>query len=81
LCTKCDLTSTIQSGLGPFEVLLFLRPKKTLKRQQFPNKEYLKAALVEFFDEKHPDFFKKAFLKLAVRWKSFINVFRVYIEK
>jgi len=67
--------------LAHSDFYLFSHLKKTLRGQQFPNKEYLKAAVVKFFDGKHPDYFKKAFLELGVRWKKCTDVFGDYIEK
>ena len=62
--------------LASSDFYLFSNLKKTLRGQQFPNMEYLKSALAKFFNEKHPDFFKKAFLELAFHWKKYADVFR-----
>jgi len=68
-------------NFAPSDFYLFSQLKKTLRGQQFPNKKYFKVARVKFFDEKHPDFFRKAFVELAVCWKKYADVFGYYIEK
>ena len=64
------LDPTYRPDLAPSDFYLFSHLKKTLIGQQFPNKKYLKAAIVKFFDEKHPNIFKKAFLELDISWKK-----------
>jgi histone-lysine N-methyltransferase SETMAR len=67
--------------LAPSDFYMFNHLKKSLRGQHFASKEDLRDAVMEFFTEKSPDFFKIAFLDLADRWKKCVDVKGDYFEK
>lgn len=67
--------------LAPSDYYLFSHLKKALKGRRFANKEELKLRTEEFFGNCSPDFYKKAFENLPIRWQKCIETLGSYIEK
>lgn len=82
---KCSFTALrhppYSPDLAPSDFWMFRHLKKHLAGQMFQNKDDLKLAVEDFFENCGPDFFKKPFDDLVVRWKKCVDNFGGYIEK
>ena len=69
------------SDLAPSDFYLFKHLKKALAGRHFEKPDELQQATEDFFTQKPPDFFKKAFDDLVHRWQKCIENDGSYIEK
>lgn len=67
--------------LAPSDFYLFNHLKKNLRGQQFASKTELRDSVMQFLENKPPEFYKSAFTELAARWRKCVNVYGNYIEK
>ena len=67
--------------LAPSDFYLFNNLKRNLRGQRYETKDELRDAVTSFLNEKPPEFFKKAFQELAIRWQKCVDANGLYFEK
>ena len=67
--------------LSPSDFYLFNHLKRSLRGKHFTDKEDLRRTVEEFLEDKPQEFFRKAFLELASRWKKCMDLQGNYFEK